>query len=269
MKARICNYLLFAFAFLSFIIANTSIAAIKKDKPLKVLSYNIHHANPPSQPKLIDLPAIAKVINESGADLVALQEVDVNTIRSGKGINQAKELGRLTDRHFFFVKGIDFEGGEYGIAILSKFPILKTDSLRLPMKEGLEGEPRVVAIITVEPTKGKPVVFASTHLDLKPEHRELQAKAIVEKLGNLKTPVILCGDFNAKPDSEVIAILDKNFKRSSIPNGFTIPVINPNREIDFVMYNPEKKFQVKKHIVINESYASDHLPVFVEFSMKR
>src|SRR5690606_34432448 len=132
--------------------------------------------------------------------------------------------------------------------------------------EGLGGEPRVVAIITVEPIKGKPLVFASTHLDLKPEHRELQAKAIVEKLGNLKTPVILCGDFNAQPDSEVIAILDRSFKRSSILNGFTIPVINPKREIDFVMYSPEKIFKVEKHVVIDEPYPSDHLPVYVELS---
>jgi len=268
MITHIFKILLLSFAFTFFNGSTASSAPIRKDKPLKVLSYNIHHANPPSKPNYIDLPAIAKVIKESGADLVALQEVDVNTIRSGKGINQAEELGRLTGMNFFFVKGIDFEGGEYGIGILSKFQILETDSLRLPMKEGLGGEPRVVAMITVEPIKGKQLIFASTHLDLKPEHRELQAKAIVQKLGNSKTPVILAGDFNAKPDSEVIAIFDKNFKRSSIPNGFTIPVVKPNREIDFVMYSPEKKFQVKKHVVINETYASDHLPVLVEFNIK-
>lgn len=265
MKKYLCNYVIFAFAFLLL----QSSCAVKKpiqSQSLKVLTYNIHHANPPSKPDIIDLPAIAKVINESEAELIALQEVDVNTIRSGKGINQAEELGRLTNRYFFFVKGIDYQGGEYGIGILSKFPILHTDSLRLPMVEGIGGEPRVLAMVTVAPSKGKEITFACTHLDLKAENRGLQAQAIITKLSSLKIPVILCGDFNAKPDSEVIHAFDKHFKRSSIPNGFTIPQINPNREIDFVMFSPENKFKVYKHQVIEEPYASDHLPVFVELT---
>src|SRR5690606_40296823 len=88
-----------------------------------------------------------------------LQEVDVNTIRSGKGINQAAELARLTGMNYFFVKGIDYQGGDYGVGILSKFPILETDSLRLPMKEGAGGEPRVLAMVTVEPAKGKKLLL--------------------------------------------------------------------------------------------------------------
>lgn len=237
----------------------------KKEKVLKVLTYNIHHANPPSKDGFIDLSAIAKVINESGADLVALQEVDVHTQRSGKEVDQAAELGRLTGMNHFFVKGIDYEGGEYGVAVLSRFKILKTDSLRLPMKEGIGGEPRVLALITVKPAKGKKMVFGSTHLDLKSETRVLQAEAITAHLQKLNLPVILGGDFNAKPESQEIGVFDQHFKRSSIPNGFTIPVTKPNREIDFIMFKPEDRFKVVKHEVIIEQYASDHLPVYVEF----
>ena len=233
---------------------------------VKVLSYNMHHANPPSLPGFIDLPAIARVINGCGAELVALQEVDVHTERSGKAINQAAELGRLTGMHHYFVKGIDYQGGEYGIAILSKFPFLKTDSLRLPMQAGIGGEPRVLAITTIKIASGKKLTFACTHLDLKAENKALQAPAITQKLSRIKHPVILCGDFNAKPDTEVIAHFDRYFTRSSIPSGFTIPEKNPNREIDFVMYRPAKKFGVLKHEVIREPYASDHLPVYVELA---
>ena len=230
---------------------------------VKVLSYNMHHANPPSKPDFIDLPAIARVINNCGAELVALQEVDVHTERSGKTVNQAAELGRLTGMYHHFVKGIDYQGGEYGIAILSKFPFLKTDSLRLPMKAGAGGEPRVLAMATVKTANGKKLTFACTHLDLKAENKALQAPAITQKLSRMKHPVILCGDFNAKPETEIITHFDQYFTRSSIPNGFTIPEKNPNREIDFVMYRPEKKFSVLKHEVIHEPYASDHLPVYV------
>src|SRR5690606_1629000 len=116
---------------------------------IKILSYNIHHANPPSKPDLIDLEAIAKVIMESGADLVAVQEVDVYTERSGKESHQAEELARLTDMFYFFSKGIDYQGGEYGTAILSKYPISDMQRHELPNLEGVNSEPRTLAVVTV------------------------------------------------------------------------------------------------------------------------
>src|SRR5690606_41397928 len=79
----------------------------KEDMTLTVLSYNIHHANPPSEPDKIDLEAIANVINESRADLVGLQEVDVHTIRSGQSSNQAEALGEKTSMTVFFFNGIE------------------------------------------------------------------------------------------------------------------------------------------------------------------
>src|SRR5690606_6599330 len=147
---------------------------------LKVLSYNIHHANPPSIPDSIDIDAIAKVIIESGAELVALQEVDVHTIRSGKSSNQAEELGKLTGMDVFFSKGIDYQGGEYGTAILSKHPITDTHRYELPNLEGLQSEPRTLAVVTVE-VNGIKLKFANTHLDYtNAENNQLQVARIME-----------------------------------------------------------------------------------------
>ncbi|MBK1439123.1 endonuclease/exonuclease/phosphatase family protein [Parapedobacter sp. ISTM3] len=237
-------------------------------QPLKVLTYNIHHANPPSKQGSIDLEAIARVIRESGAELVALQEVDVYTERSGKHADQAKELGKLTGMHHYFAKAIDYQGGEYGVAILSKHPFMTTGNQPLPMAENVGGEPRTLAMAVVEPRAGKPLVFACTHLDLKPENRLLQAREIVKWGAGLDLPVILGGDFNAQPDSEAIRLLDACFRRSSVTNGFTIPVESPNREIDFIMFGPKAHFEVVKHEVIEERYASDHLPVYVELEFR-
>lgn len=238
--------------------------SVKKDT-LRILTYNIHHANPPSRPDYIDLPAIAKVVLESGADLVALQEVDVHTERSGKESDQAAELGKLTGMYHYFAKAIDYQGGAYGVAILSKLPFVKTESHPLPQAEGLPAEPRVLALVTVEPVAGKPLVFGCTHLDLKPEHRILQAQHIAAVLAPPDKPVILGGDLNAVPGSDEISYLDRYFQRSSIPNGFTVPVNSPRREIDFILHKPIAYFSVVKHQVINELYASDHLPVYVEY----
>ncbi len=112
---------------------------------LKILTYNIHHANPPSKPNVIDVAAIAKVINEQQPDLVALQEIDVHTDRSGKALNQAEEIARLTGMKFYFARAIDYAGGEYGVAILSKFPMEKMTNNPLPTAEGTGGEHRTLA----------------------------------------------------------------------------------------------------------------------------
>lgn len=252
--------------FLILIVAKASAcgSGSMKTDTLKTLAYNIHHANPPTKPGFIDLAAIARVISESGADLVAVQEVDVRTERAGVNSDQAAELGALTGMYHHFVKAIDHQGGDYGVAILSRFPFTAKGGEHLPMAE--DGEPRVIAYVTVEPVPGKPVTFASTHLDLKPENRIVQAKRISELFADTPHPVIVGGDFNAVPTSDVIGILDQHFKRSQIANGYTIPVTNPTREIDFIMYRPADVFEVIRHTVIDEQYASDHLPVYVELA---
>src|SRR5215213_773903 len=85
-----------------------------KPKPLRVLSYNIHHGE--GTDGKVDLERIAKVITVAAPDLVAVQEVDRKTRRTN-GVDQAAELGRLTRMHVEFGKAIDYQGGAYGLAV--------------------------------------------------------------------------------------------------------------------------------------------------------
>jgi endonuclease/exonuclease/phosphatase family metal-dependent hydrolase len=236
---------------------------------LKVLCYNIHHALPPSKDS-IDLDAIARVIIHSKPDLVALQEVDVHTRRSGP-FNQAEELGHKTGLTPYFIKAIDYDGGEYGVAILSRFPVTEVKRLPLPTKEGTNGEPRVLGTATITLPGKKQIVFACTHLDAQADsvNRELQIRAIAEALKTSTVPVIIAGDFNAAPGSGTIRVLDYHFKRTCNPCDFTIPVDKPKKAIDFIAFSPKEKFRIKKHEVIPERYASDHLPVFVELVIRK
>lgn len=240
-------------------------------KSLKVLCYNIHHCNPPSAPGLIDIQAVAKVIRQQNPDLVALQEVDVNTSRSGTSLNQATELGRLTGMTAYFGKAIDFDGGEYGVAILSKYPLSDIQNRPLPTADGTNGEPRTLLSGTVTLPGNKRIIFASTHLDAQRNtaNRQLQIKKILELVKQETLPVIIAGDFNAVPESDVIRQLDSYFKRSCLTGcPFTIPVINPNKTIDYIAYTPEDAFTVVAHEVIKEEYPSDHLPVKAIFTLK-
>lgn len=242
----------------------------KKKHPLRVLCYNIHHASPPSRPGLIDLDAIARVINAQQPDLVALQEVDVRTRRSGQNSDQAEELGKRTGLAPYFFKAIDHDGGEYGVAILSRYPVTGTNRYPLPSKEGTGGEHRVLGTITVQLSNKQQIVFACTHLDAQRDsvNRRLQMNAILALLRDSVHPIILAGDFNAGPSSEVIRTLDDKFTRTCNPCDFTIPVADPKKAIDFIAYTPAKMFVVKKHGVIPERYASDHLPVFAILELR-
>jgi endonuclease/exonuclease/phosphatase family metal-dependent hydrolase len=239
--------------------------------PIRILCYNIHHANPPSRPNFIDMEAIAKVINEQRPHLVALQEVDVYTGRSGKNLHQAEELARLTGMKAFFARAINYDGGEYGVAILSKFPMEEMSNHPLPTAAGTGGEPRTLAKAVITLPGGKKMVFASTHLDAqkKDTNRLLQIREITRLLKEVTLPVVLAGDLNAEPGTAVINHLDAHLTRSCLKNcGFTIPQINPNRTIDFIAYAPKKSFRVLEHRVIAESYASDHLPLLVVLQQK-
>ncbi len=236
-----------------------------KAQTVKILTYNIHHANPPSTPGKIDIEAIAKVINDSKADIIGIQEVDINVSRS-EMVNQAEKLAELTGTEYFFSKGIDLEKGYYGVLILSKHKIVGKRRYDLPMP--VKSENRSLAIVDVELPGGKTISLANTHLDLKEENRIAQAEFINE-LGELyKKPLILVGDLNAKPDSKPIKILEEYFVRNTTSNQPTSPNVNTKNEIDYIMVLKNREFNWKSYQVIKEEYASDHLPLLAEIEFK-
>ncbi len=233
-----------------------------KERLLRVMSYNIHHANPPSRPDSIDIPAIVRTIKAQNPDIVALQEIDADTERSGPG-NQAEIVADSLGMNVYFGKSIDFEGGDYGVAVLSKFPISEGTVHRLPTEPGTNGEKRILTTVKVALTDDTFIRFGSTHLDSQKEdtNRLRQIKEIQRIASEDDLPMIIAGDFNAPPDSEVINILDQAFKRTCSNCEPTIPVDHPEKAIDFIAFRPEKSFKVVDHKVIDETYASDHLPI--------
>lgn len=238
---------------------------------LRVMAYNIHHANPPSKPEYIDIDAIVKVIKAADPDILALQEVDVNIPRSG-AINEAEVIAEQLNMNVFFGKAIDYHGGEYGVAILSKYPMSEEVVHKLPTKAETNGEPRVLATAKIKLSDGTVIRFGSTHLDAQKSsvNRELQINKIAKIASNEHLPFIIAGDFNATPGSEVIRVLDNHFQRTCSDCSPTIPVNEPKKAIDFIAYkHPLKQFSVVSHEVIDEKYASDHLPILSVLSYKK
>lgn len=257
--------LFFASIILLILFSCSSGKGQKQTQPteLRVMTYNIHHANPPSQPDSIDIAAVVKAIASQNPDLVALQEVDVNTIRSGKG-NQAEMIAEKLGMHAYFGKAINFNGGEYGTAILSRFPISETITYLLPDLGGPGAEQRVLTTAKVQLSSGGMVIFASTHLDHRgnAESRILQVREILNILGKDELPWILAGDLNAKPGSEEMRLLNTKFSFSCSQCPDTFPADGPDRIIDYIAFYPREKMEVRSHLVVEEAYASDHRPVF-------
>lgn len=233
------------------------------------MTYNIHHANPPSQPDSIDIPAIVKAIASQKPDLVALQEVDVNTLRSGKG-NQAQMIAQQLGMFSYFGKALDFNGGEFGTAILSKYPITDTITYLLPDVGGKGNEQRVVTTARVLLPSGESLIFGSTHLDHRgnPESRKLQVQEILEIVEEEKLPWILAGDLNAKPESEEMKLLGTKFGFSCTDCPNTFPAGSPDRIIDYIAFYPKNNMEPETHLVVEEAYASDHRPVFAVLQLK-
>lgn len=238
---------------------------------IKVMSYNIHHANPPSKAKegLIDLEAISRTIAAQAPDIVALQEVDVNTKRSG-GVNEAVWLATKLKMNFYFFKAIDHDGGDYGIAILSKYPLSEGKTHQLPHNEETKAEPRVLGTATVQLPNGKKFRFASTHLDAQKNeaNRLMQVNEIAKITLAENLPFIIAGDLNADINSEVLRQFDQQFTRSCTDCEFTIPVIQPKHTIDHIAFKKGNDFEIISHQVINETYASDHLPVVAVLKLR-
>ncbi len=229
-------------------------------RTLRVLSYNIHHGR--GMDDKVDLQRIAKVIRDARPDLVALQEVDRGTTRTAKA-DQTAELARLTGLHGSFGKAIDYAGGDYGQAILSRFPIGETKIHWLP------GEPdreRRIAFEAVTEVDGRKIRFVTTHLHhANDTFRQRQAEKINEIYGEDATLTILAGDLNAYPESEPLKILKKFWTvANDAPGLVSFPAEKPNRLIDYVILKPAKGIEMTERRVIDEPMASDHRPVIVE-----
>lgn len=227
---------------------------------LRVMTYNIHHGR--GADGVIDLPRIAAVINAARPHLVALQEVDIRTRRSG-GTDQLAELAKLTNMHAHFGKGRDFEGGDYGQAVLSRWPIASAQVHALPPDN--EADRRIALAVRIAGDGKRPDVhFISTHLHHADDnHRFAQAKRLIELLDD-DPAVILTGDLNAIPGSATIDLLLEHFTDTTPDTALTFPAAQPTKKIDYVLLPRGSEWRVMRWKVIEESVASDHRPVVVE-----
>lgn len=229
-------------------------------EPLRFMTFNIHHGE--GVDGRLDLERIARVITDARADIVGLQEVDRGVARTASR-DTLKELADLTGLRFAFGKNIDLQGGDYGNALLSRFPIVSEGNRPLEPVGG--GEQRGV-LQTVLDVFGRRVLVLTTHFDHRRDSAQRPRSA--QEMRDMITqwgdgPVVMLGDFNDVPGSAahetLTAVARDAWDTVGKGEGYTIPVDTPTRRIDWILL----RGLTPREAQVIRTDASDHLPVLV------
>lgn len=231
------------------------------------MTYNIHVGV--GMDKKLDLQRIADVINGEHPDLIGLQEVDRGVKRT-EGKDEIMELAKMTSMNYAFAHNLDFQGGAYGVAVLSRFPIeniehRKYENLREAERRGM---------IRVEVKLGKEVIsFVTTHLDYQYEDgRVFETNQLLKFLQGVKGPLIVVGDFNDEPSGDAYKLMSAKFLDSWIgakmkDPGLSYPADKPTKRIDYIFTRQTDRIKVKRAWQVT-TLASDHLPVIADLEVR-
>jgi endonuclease/exonuclease/phosphatase family metal-dependent hydrolase len=189
----------------------TYIHPLRGDKVLRIMTYNVHGCV--GMDGRLSPRRVAEVISQYEPDIVALQELDVGRLRSGREDQAMLIAERLNMEHYFHAS-MRVAEESFGNAILSSYPmkLIKKGSLsKLQRFSSLES--RGALWVQVE-FNTLLIQIINTHLGLNSQERLMQSRELFSKswLRNPQCiePVILCGDFNAIPGSKVFKLIHNN-----------------------------------------------------------
>ena len=249
--------------------------AVRTEAPradsVTVLVFNIHAGKDAGGQDNLD--GVAALARDVKADLVLLQEVDRGTKRSGK-VDQVRTLEERSGFAAAFGRSLDYDGGQYGIAALSRAGIAASFTEALPVKppqarSGGSYEPRAALVIVARTPMGN-ITALNTHLDAsRDEGYRLQESAhiltLIERNKKARLPIVAGGDFNAEPGSEVhtrllAAGLRDAWMECGAGDGFTYPADKPVKRIDYLFLSAGLRCT---HAEVIDTRVSDHRPLLV------
>ena len=235
------------------LLALVAVSSVFSQEYLKLMTYNVRNAN--GMDGVCNVQRVADVIRNAAPDVVAVQELDSVTRRSG-GKYVLGEIAERAQMHAVYHPAIDYDGGKYGIGLLSRVKPLHTEALSLPGRE----EQRALLIAEYDE-----FMFACTHLSLTEEDRIASLEIIRQSASKSKKPFYLAGDLNDVPESAMMKELQKDFTLLNDVKMPTHPSPAPKNTIDYIAVWKQTAplYAVASKEVLEEPVASDHRPVLV------
>ena len=241
-------------------------ATADRGAALRIVTWNIHHAR--GLDERVDVGRVADELRALDADFVLLQEVDVGVRRSA-GVDIPSELAVRLGMYAAFEKNIDYQGGEYGNAILSRWPVATRENLHYEMLR--RGEQRGLLTVSVDAPAGR-LAVGCTHIDAREDDSErMQNVGEIQATVAARDLVAVGGDFNDLPSSRVHRALSDQLvdcwvEAGADSDGGTYPADAPRKRIDWLLRAPGSDWRTESARVVPTS-ASDHRAVV--FDLRR
>ena len=246
-------------------------------KKINIMTYNIQHGinhlvRLNEKKTIIELEKVAEIIKKHDIDIVGLNEVydapEENLQKQAAII--AKKLGY---NYYYFGKAINIKDGEYGNALISKYPIIDAKTIMIPdpiikdEKAFYETRNLLKCLIKIDNEEYNVIV---SHFGLANSEKVSAVKTLVEELENNKLKnVIFMGDLNMEYDNKNYQELENHLLNIVSDKSFTYPSHCPEIRIDHIFVSEDftKNNEIIDSLVLDEIF-SDHLPIKISFIKK-
>ena len=233
-----------------------------------IMTYNIQSGRNLAQDR--NIGHAISTIKKENPDILSLNEVQHCTSLCPDGKCQAQAIAEALDYPYFhFGRSIDFCGGEYGNALLSRFPIAETAVFPIPdpPKEERNSwfEPRTHLFCRLD-LGDREMITLTSHYGLSDGEIRNAVQETLRLAGKAQLPLVFMGDLNAQPDSPLLAPLFGVFTDTSAEMkepALTFPSDQPSEKIDYIFHNGS--FTTLK-AWIPETTDSDHRPFCVSLA---
>jgi endonuclease/exonuclease/phosphatase family metal-dependent hydrolase len=170
---------------------------------------------------------------------------------------------------YAFAFNLHYQGGQYGVAILSRFPIMATDHRLYQNTREAERRGFIRAEVKVN---GRVLNFVTTHLDYQyDDGRLFESQQLLSAMKDVKGPLIVVGDFNDIPSGRAYQLMRYQFsdawiESSGTDQGFSYPADKPAKRIDYIFTRSTDRVRTKRAWIVNTE-ASDHVPVVADLKV--
>jgi len=225
---------------------------------LRIVTFNVHHGTVGRRGP-VDPDQLGETCAGFDADVLALQEVDLGTIRTG-GADLALAVARATGMQQLFGPSRRLPGGFYGNALLVRGRFDRWAVHRLPRRPRWRvWQERRTSLVAHALLDDGPLAVAATHLAVPRPISTRQQAHLTRIVAGLPRPAVLLGDLNREPHE--VAPMAEALGFAAAAHDPTHPVKAPKLTIDHVLVSPGLAIT---GVEVRRTPMSDHRALLVD-----